>query len=170
VASLLQMMRVLIYAGLCEPPLSDAAVRRLRELGWKYAYHPEEFESEEESWQYGHGMVLQGDLDHGGKKELQRSYCPLEWREGQRHDPLVLQVFDEMGQDMFTEKQQHLDDGRSFPNPEDPYPSIVQAIEIPDGTEYEIYQWEGGWESIHEKHRVWGVDVEKIEGYVKEDA
>lgn len=163
-------MRVLVHAGLCEPKLSDAAVLRLRELGWKFAYHPTDFQSEEEKRSYSLGMILQGEPDYGGKKERDRSYNPLDWDRGQRHDPLVLQVFDEMGQDMFTEKQEHLDQGRSFPNPDDSYPGIVQAIEIPDGTEYVIYQWEGSWESLHEKHRVWLVDVEKMEGYVKEDA
>jgi len=157
-------MRVLIHAGLCEPKLSDAAVLRLRILGWKFAYHPSNFQSKEEKRAYCLGMILKGEPDFSGEKERERSYNPLDWREGQRHDPLVLQVFDEMGQDMFTEKQEHVDYGRPFPDPDDSYPGIVVAIEIPDGMEYEIYQWEGSWESLHEKHRIWLIDQEKLVG------
>lgn len=130
-------MRILLNAGMCEPQLSERAVKRLRELGWKHAFNPHDLPEEE---MYEHDcMILAGEKDWTGEIE-EWGYAPLRSNRGQRHDPLVLQVFDEMGQDMF--------------NP-DASKWIVHAIEVPDGLEYEIWQSENSWESIHEKHRIW---------------
>lgn len=139
-------MKVLIHAGLCGPLLSDAAVLRLRELGWS----PEPNDPE--------AMKIQGETQDGVL--LDSSWNPLDSEHGERHDPLVLQVFEEMGQDMFTAKQEALENGWGWPPKKSKdYPGTVHAVEIPDGTEYEIYQFEGGWEHIHEKHRIWRISI-----------
>jgi len=140
-------MRVLLHAGLSEPRLSEAAVRRLRDLGWKHAYNPNDFDIDEEKYKYD-CMILEGEKNWMEEREHRGDSNFLHSSKGQRHDPLVLQVFDEMGQDMFFRRKQE----KSW---NDLYPEIVEAVEIPDGTKYEIMQGEGSWESIHEVHRVW---------------
>lgn len=148
-------MRVLVHAGLCEPSLSDAAVKRLRLLGWKHAYNPNDHATDEDPHKWG-GMTLKGELDGSGKKHERDSFTMLYHEGGQRHDPLVLQVFDEMGQEMFTAKERAARNELPWPpDPDKSYPGLVEAIEVPDGMEYVIYQGEGSWESLHEKHRIW---------------
>ena len=141
-------MRVLIHAGMCEPSLSARGVMRLRELGWKPAFNPNDDEEGK--------MILSGERNHVGDLETSNYTMLTNWI-GKRHDPILLQVFDELEQDMFASKEECEKAGLSFPAPEHGFSEMVYAVEIPDGTDYEIYQWDGGWESIHEKHRTWTV-------------
>lgn len=151
-------MRVLINAGLSEPRLSRKGVLRLRELGWKPAFHPKDL-SKEDRDKFIHGMRLVGEPG------CDTPYCIsskfdhhsfLDYRQGERHASLVLQVFDEIGQDMFTAKEEVLEHGGSWPpHKNKTYPGIVEAVEIPDDVEYEVDQYDGGWEFIREKHRTW---------------
>lgn len=143
-------MRVLIHAGMCEPSLSKRGVMRLRELGWRPAFNPNDDPNGT--------IILRGELGHC--KDVSTDdftfldHSP-EAHSYTRHDPTLLQVFDELGQDMFAEKEECEKAGLVFPAPEHGFTDMVHAVEIPDGTQYKIYQWDGGWESIHEKHRVW---------------
>lgn len=57
-------------------------------------------------------------------------------RELDRTDPLLIQVVRELGKEANTQV------------------SELKIVEIPDGTDYEIDEYDGN-ESIHEKHRSW---------------
>jgi len=53
-----------------------------------------------------------------------------------RHDPALVTVVEELGKEVNDEC------------------SKLKIVQIPDNTEYDIYD-ETGFETIHEKHRIW---------------
>jgi hypothetical protein len=60
----------------------------------------------------------------------------VEYRPNNRHDPLLIQVIEELGEEASGKL------------------SKLEIVEIPDGVEYEIDQYDG-METIREKHRSW---------------
>lgn len=62
-------------------------------------------------------------------------------RKLERHDPLLVQVVEELGPDKHREGAS----GRC---------AQLHIVEIPDGVQYEIDEYDG-MESIHEIHRSW---------------
>lgn len=140
--------RVLVYSGFDLPWLSEAAVKRLRELGWPPSFHPDDPRfSDDESCV---GMLLVGEIDRDGGT-ANAIYSPLDRKH--REHPLVLQVFDELGSRIMVD-----DFGISeYPDAQDEWPRVLVAIDIPADVEYEIEQNEGGWEYIREVSRVWRI-------------
>jgi hypothetical protein len=119
-------MRVLISSS-CSFWLSREAVLRARELDASWAF-PDHIaiKGEEGSWLN----------DEKYQREEQYS---LDHRVP-RHDPILLQVFDELGQRMSA------DEG-----------SEIKCVEVPDDLEYFVGSYLGEW--IAEAHRTWTADT-----------
>jgi hypothetical protein len=64
------------------------------------------------------------------------AHCIFDNYSIERHDPILVQVVEELGEEADTKY------------------SRLTIVEIPDDTEYEINEYDG-IESIHEKHRSW---------------
>ena len=117
-------MRVLISSS-CSFWVSREAVLRARELG--------------ASWAFPDYIPLKGEegcwLDDCDREE----YYSFDSRVP-RHDPTLLQVFDELGERMVGDMG-----------------SGIHCIEIPDDVEYFVGSYVGEW--IAEAHRTWADDT-----------
>ena len=67
-------------------------------------------------------------------KEINDNY--ISERDIERDDPDLITIVEEMGETSFGDC------------------ATLEVIEIPDNVEWEISEYDG-WETIHEKHRVW---------------
>jgi len=152
-------MRVLI-SSVCSFWLSRQAVLRARELGAAWAV-PEEIAllGEEQHHEFGpdwRDLVRSEEgrysRFHGDEEEF------LRWEdchynlpsEVPRHDPVLLQVFDEMGGEAM--------EGSMREHPDDPpeYEDRIECVEVPDDVTYSIESYLGEW--VAERHRVWSTD------------
>ena len=104
--------------------ISREAFLRLRELDDKAALEETDI-----------GEVWKGINPEGKVRDslFLDAFC----RDIERNDPLLLQVMDEMGAERVSAQLAKL-----------------EAVEIPDGTDWEIDEYDG-WESVEEKHRRW---------------
>jgi len=157
-------MRVL-FSSSCSMTLSRRAVERARELDapWAFPDHmPLLGEKEHPTWgpdwgEFVHGPSSDGFHWHGDEEVfLQLHDCwyslPVEVP---RHDPVLLQVYDELGGvEMEGSVEDYADDC-----PEDEKERIL-CVEIPDDVTYYVAAYVGEW--IAEQHRVWDerADVE----------
>jgi len=77
-----------------------------------------------------------------------------------RHDPILLQIFDELGAEMEPPPEDGDLDG--FPKPDE---REIRALEIPEDVRYAIHSYLGEW--IAEAHRVWDWEGEtRVQGPV----
>lgn len=79
-------------------------------------------------------MSQEERIAHNQRAEAER----IDPRPRNRADPLLVQAVEELGVEA---------DGQH---------ARLKVVEIPDGVDYEIDDYDGV-ETIHEKHRVWGV-------------
>lgn len=126
--------------------LSMAAIKRLAELNGKKAYffehtrkdkgngegyHP--VESDKEAFcLFAFDVPNPNDFDE--KELLEKHELPT--RPDNRADPLLVQVVEELGKKA------------------DGFCASLEIVEIPDGVDYEIQEYDGS-EHIAEKHRTW---------------
>lgn len=122
-------MKVVINDGIGGFGLSEKAILKLIEYGIP-VYTPEQLE-DPEKWDPPTGRIH----DFGDDEILGR-YYPYFNDEARAH-PLLVRVVEEMG-DKANSKH-----------------STLKIVEVPDDVEWTIWESEEGYESIHEKHRVW---------------
>lgn len=110
--------------------LSDKAYERLKELGYdKRAIKDSKKPAKEIAIDEKRGFI---------KKDKTRNW--YYWSAAdyiERNDPLLVQVVEELGEEANADLAK------------------LVIVEIPDGTEFEIDNYDG-MESVHEKHRRWG--------------
>jgi len=130
--------------------LSPEATLRLYELGADIAtpvekyYGPERMESDESVLSYKYRIKEWREYRSGvgkGRGLFLTTFSPdekfvLQARDNDRHDPLLIQVIEEMGEKANGPCAQ------------------LRIVEIPDGTDYEISEYDGK-EHIAETHKTW---------------
>jgi len=158
-------MRVL-FSTISSMYLSRAAVERARELDaqWAFPDHmPLLGEKEHHTWGpdwqiHVHAEANENGHWHGDEElflEENDTYYNLP-NEVPRHDPILLQVFDEIGGVAMEGSVVEYAPG----TPDDEMDRIL-CVEIPDDVTYYVGSYVGEW--IAEQHRVWDEDTE-VEG------
>jgi hypothetical protein len=128
--------------------LSEKAVRWLAEQGHELA-KKDVAEHEEKMRQFNHykehGALPGGDDSRGARFTMSIFDISIKYgktpdfygsHEYERHDPLVVRVVEEMGDEVNGDC------------------AGLKVVEIPDGVDYEIQEYDGN-EWIAEKHRTW---------------
>lgn len=141
-------MRVLISSW-CFLELSRKAVLRARELGAAWA-RPDEIALLGEK-EHHYGEDWESHLAEKGSTPEKIEYRRKHEEEYKvpsmlpRHDPILLQVFDELGQEMAP--------------PDDSYreEDLIRCVEVPDDITYHIGEYICEW--VAEQHRQWSGDT-----------
>lgn len=132
------------YGGFC---LSAKLVKRLSELRGEPCYFFEDVwsEGDEKNLYVPLDINKIGNSPHGywfaakvsNPSEIHYGKNTIDCRDICRHDPLLIQAIEELGEDANSCVCQ------------------MKIVDIPDGVEYIIQENDGGIEWIAEKHRTW---------------
>lgn len=111
--------------------LSAAAVKRMAELQGKECYF---FDFKDKPITFGEASGTFMWLAYSAP--VRSNDVHLENSPGDRADPFLVQVVEELGEESFGQCAE------------------LEVVEIPDDVDWEIQEYDG-FESIHEKHRSW---------------